>query len=337
MPADEEAPLLSANVNLSVKRKQVDDALTTIKKPHTWGWKLRVTFCILWIAFGVLSAHFIEGWDLLTAGYVIVQIVTTVGYGDVTVSSQSMRFFCTIYVLVTLCFVAALMMDLMDQYMQSNTEMVKASLRSAEAKHVSSIHDADEAKKAFGKYNAALASAVPFLLFVAGGTIFFRLFEPCVCSYGSRRIEGCVDGAECYNTGGDVKTWVDSFYMSVITLTTVGFGDETPKSFIGTVGSCAWMIVGVAATAAFLGNIGTLVMDYKHESLKMDRVSEDIFRKIDKDNSGTLSREEFQVYALLKYGLVDEDDLDNVNKLFNHIDKDKSESLTYAEIQEACD
>ena len=33
-------------------------------------------------------------------------------------------------------------------------------------------------------------------------------------------------------------------------------------------------------------------MDYKHESLKMDRVSEDIFRKIDKDNSGALSREE---------------------------------------------
>ena len=29
-----------------------------------------------------------------------------------------MRFFCTIYVLVTLCFVAALMMDLMDQSVQ---------------------------------------------------------------------------------------------------------------------------------------------------------------------------------------------------------------------------
>jgi len=285
----------------------------------------------------VISAHFIEGWDMLTAGYVIVQIVTTVGFGDVTVTSQYMRFFCTIYVLVTLCFVAALMMDLMDQYMQSNAEMVRASLRSAEAAHMSSVHDAEEAKKAFGKYNAALASAVPFLIFVAGGTFFFRLFEPCVCSYGSRRIEGCVDGPECSTTGGDVKTWIDAFYMSVITLTTVGFGDETPKSFIGTMGSCVWMIVGVAATAAFLGNVGQLVMDYKHESLKMDRVSEDIFRKIDKDNSGTLDRLEFQIYALLKYGLVDEGDLEDVNKLFDHIDKDKDGSLTYAEIQTACD
>merc|ERR1719240_321138 len=195
---------------------------------------------------------------------------------------------------------------------------------------MSSIHDDEEAKKAFGKYNAALASAVPFVILVFGGMFFFRLFEPCVCSYGSRRIEGCVDGPECYNTGGDVKTWIDSLYMSVITLTTVGFGDETPKSFVGTIGSCAWMIVGVAATAAFVGNVGQLVLDNKHESLKMGRVSEDIFRKIDKENSGSLSRLEFQIYVLIKYGFVEQDDLEDVNKLFDRIDKDKDESLTYA-------
>ena len=35
--------------------------------------------------------------------------------------------------------------------------------------------------------------------------------------------------------------------------------------------------------------------------------------------------------------VVDEGDVDNVNKLFDHIDRDKDGSLTYAEIQSACD
>merc|ERR1719333_1772015 len=77
-----------------------------------------------------------------------------------------------------------------------------------------------------------------FMIFLGAGTIFYATFEACTCSYGATQVEGCVEGEKCPATGGAVKTWIDSFYMAVITLTTVGFGDHSPKSVTGRVFGC---------------------------------------------------------------------------------------------------
>ena len=67
-----------------------------------------------------------------------------------------------------------------------------------------------------------------FLLAIAAGTVVFGVFENCSCSYGRTAIEGC-DPQNCEATGGSTRSVLDAFYLSCITLTTVGFGDQTPK------------------------------------------------------------------------------------------------------------
>lgn len=47
-------------------------------------------------------------------------------------------------------------------------------------------------------------------------------------------------------------SWVDSYYFSVVTLATVGYGDFTPQTSLGKVFTTIYLFVGVGIIAAFV-------------------------------------------------------------------------------------
>jgi voltage-gated potassium channel len=60
-------------------------------------------------------------------------------------------------------------------------------------------------------------------------------------------------------------SWLDSLYFSVITLTTIGYGDFSPQTDIGKLFTMAYIIIGVAL---ILGFVNTLFLHYREESTK---------------------------------------------------------------------
>merc|ERR1719183_602587 len=113
--------------------------------------------------------------------------------------------------------------------------------------------------------NALIVATGLFLSSVLVGTLFYSWYESCTCSYGVSLVEGCVETTyeKCVATGGYVKDIPDSIYMSVITMTTVGFGDHTPRTKIGRVFGCFWMMVGCAFTANWLGALTKVIFEMK--------------------------------------------------------------------------
>lgn len=53
-------------------------------------------------------------------------------------------------------------------------------------------------------------------------------------------------------------SWVDSFYFSVVALTTVGFGDLTPQTDLGKLFTVIYLITGVGLILTFIDIV------YKH-------------------------------------------------------------------------
>jgi voltage-gated potassium channel len=51
-------------------------------------------------------------------------------------------------------------------------------------------------------------------------------------------------------------TWIQSFYFSVVTLTTVGYGDMHPTNDVSRLFTAFYIIVGVAIALTSLGIIG---------------------------------------------------------------------------------
>jgi hypothetical protein len=60
-------------------------------------------------------------------------------------------------------------------------------------------------------------------------------------------------------------TWIDSLYFSVITLTTVGYGDLVPQTDAGKVFTILYIIMGIGIILAFVNTI------YNHFTAKRDR------------------------------------------------------------------
>lgn len=63
--------------------------------------------------------------------------------------------------------------------------------------------------------------------------------------------------------------WLDSFYFSVITLATVGYGDFYPKTDFGKVFSIFYIFIGVGI---FFGFINAF---YQHRNLKFKEMKKD--------------------------------------------------------------
>jgi hypothetical protein len=312
---------------------EFDDEPEPWYKQH-WAGLRNGIFVVSWFLVGVGVTMKVAGWSFVTACYVITQIVTTIGYGDMAIP-EDLHIFMTIYVLFGIAIVASVVNDIFNSILEKGTERMRAKLRKFESQALMEDSDGDDVdvKEVYGATNYFVASFLFFLFFLILGATFYRYYESCTCSYGVSTIEGCIEGELCYTTGGSTKNWSECIYMAVITMVTVGFGDYSPTSWGGRIFGVYWMILGVLATANFIGSIGHLLQSWDVQRKKRTPAfCRELFQKIDVNQNGVLSRAEFIEWVLVKENLVSQEDLSRVNRVFDSMDTNKTGQLEYSSL-----
>jgi potassium channel subfamily K len=328
------APSLSRKKSLT----QILDDEEKEEAAHDWTNTFILIGCFLWIVIGVAFACYFEGWTIITGFYVIAQIITTVGYGDVTVTTTSAKLFCGLYVFVTILCIATYVTELASNLVGNNDVFIRKALLRAEM-HVLNIREMSEEEAMhqlhLEKWNDIFVATFAFIGSVLFGTVFFAVYEPCTCSYGVSHVEGCFETPHdlCVQTGGYVKGWGDSFYMAMITLTTVGFGDNTPKTQLGRVVGSFWMLMGVTTMANLAAKVADLRLLDEREKMRRSHIDRRVFDAIDLNHDGFVSRSEFRTYTLIKFGLVKSEDLKRIDRLFDTIDVDRNQYITFDELE----
>lgn len=296
---------------------------------------IHLSALLLYFAAGVLFVKQTEDWHLDTSLYFIVQIITTIGYGDVTVSHRASQWFMIFYVFLGVAVCANIVNDFVDRHLSAANEGAAQRLRQLEVRLSKSTHDETGAERRFGPFNRMLAAAGVYLVFVLVGTGFYSTWEACTCSYGRTHVEHC-DRFNCAHTGGYMKGAREALYMSVITLSTTGFGDFAPKTHVGRVLGLIWMPLGVLSWVNF---VTATLFWWRHlqESARRKRLrlrAEEL-PEIDEDHNGKLTLAEFRIFLLRREGLVTEEQLLHIDRFFSRLDAENKGYLSLEKLQQA--
>jgi potassium channel subfamily K len=132
--------------------------------------------------------------------------------------------------------------------------------------------------------------------------------------------------------------WLDSFYLSVMSVTTVGYGDRAVKTLPGRLLAAVWLLVSTLAVArAFLYLAEARVDKRNRERAKRvlgENMSVSQFFAADIDHNGCVSKAEFVVYKLKKMEKIFDKDINPIANQFDKLDRTNSGRITLLDLLE---
>jgi len=232
--------------------------------------------------FNFQSSHW-EGHRCLTiveAVYLLSQILTTVGYGDITPAYPQGQVWVALNVLVALCFYGSIIAEVVDICKRRVHRAVTARgwLTVRRKESTAPLLDWTNIGRHHGDLWPVAKSFGFCTLTVMSGVLFFHYYP------------------------GEEKTWQEATYMSVITLSTVGFGVFTATTEAGKAFAAFWMLAGVAGLGALIASWIEFDIQEKRAEKHREDDDEAFYQKVLDaccQPDGRLDKEGF-----LKYGLM---------------------------------
>jgi hypothetical protein len=149
------------------------------------------------------------------------------------------------------------------------------------------------------------------VLAIFAGTLFYATTEG----------EGSCDNLVMRNNETCIeKDWIDAFYMSCITVTSVGYGDIKPHTDGGKIFGIFWILIGTALVGRAIGNYLEFQNKVKQKEIRMRILAKPLtlaeIEMADIDDSKSLSEAEFVLYKLQAMGILTVADVDKVTRKF---------------------
>ncbi|KAG2302188.1 hypothetical protein Bca4012_060506 [Brassica carinata] len=267
---------------------------------------------IFWLnrdSYSVVHTH-----PVVDGLYFCIVTMCTIGYGDITPDTVLTKVFSILFVLVGFGFVDILLsamvsyvLDLQENYM---LEAAKNDSFDEPERKRSYIIDVKKGRMRI-RLKVGLALGV-VMLCLGFGVLIMHFVEE-------------ID-------------WLDSFYFSVMSVTTVGYGDRAFKTLPGRLLAAVWLLVSTLAVArAFLYLAEARVDKRNRERAKRvlgENMSVSQFFAADIDHNGCVSKAEFVIYKLKKMEKITDKDIDPIGNQFDRLDKTNSGRITLLDLLE---
>ncbi|KAM7271385.1 hypothetical protein ACFE04_030599 [Oxalis oulophora] len=228
---------------------------------------------VMYLALGVViywfnKDNFIanETHPVVDALYFCIVTMCTIGYGDITPNSVTTKLFSIMFVLIGFGFIDILLsgmvsyvLDLQENYL---LRAAKTGRRDSKDKAGSYIIDVKKGRMRI-RMKVGLALGVVVICIGVGVTVMHYVEE---------------------------LGWLDSFYLSVMSVTTVGYGDRAFNSLKGRLFASIWLLVSTLAVARAFLYLAEARVDKRHRRMAKWVLGQDLtvaeFLAADIDNNG---------------------------------------------------
>ncbi|MCD9559041.1 cAMP-dependent protein kinase catalytic subunit tpk3 [Datura stramonium] len=245
-----------------------------ISKPPQFG-KISIVgqgfvLLILYLTLGVTIYSFFkdhfkatETHPIVDALYFCIVTMCTIGYGDITPDSTPTKLFSILFVLVGFGFIDILLSGMVSYVLDLQENYLLRSIKSGNS------HDARsyiiDVKKGRMRIRMKVALALGVVVLCIGiGVAVMHFVEK--------------------------LGWVDAFYLSVMSVTTVGYGDAAFQSMTGRIFASIWLLVSTLAVARAFLYLAEARVDKRHRRMAKWVLDQDMtvaqFLAADIDNNG---------------------------------------------------
>lgn len=285
----------------------------------------------------VLEEH---SWTIVDSMYFAIVTFTTVGYGDLTPSTDTARLFTICFALFGIgilgIFLGIVGHDLGELQSKALQNMQKQSTNQVLQDFVATTTRTETTQdeppsplemdqnstgsdsKPPSNHDNNNNSQKPMLLEIVSVLVSPLLLILVVCSL----------------VLGYCKGWTvaRSLYFCFMSLTTVGYGDVTPETQLDRALAIVLLPVSVAVFGEILGQIAGIYIRRKNQAAERRFLHRSFtlcdMVAMDTDRDQAVSREEFLTFMLVALGKVDRESIDQIMEVFQRLDLDNSGEIS---------
>lgn len=246
----------------------------------------------------------------MDAFYFCIVTLCTIGYGDIAPTTPFTKMMSCVFVLVGFGIIDVLLSGAVSYVLDVQENLILTSAR-AGAAAVSYIFDAEKGRMRI-RMKVGLAIGV-VILCIGAGTLALYYIE-------------------------DLDL-MDSLYLSVMSVTTVGYGDRAFKTLQGRVFASFWLLISTLAVARAFLYLAEARIDKRHRRiaklvLQRDLTVEDLFAA-DLNHNGFISKSEFVIYKLKEMGKISQKDIMLICNQFDTMDSNSTGKITLPHLMDS--
>ncbi|KAK7284519.1 hypothetical protein RJT34_19265 [Clitoria ternatea] len=254
-----------------------------------------------------------ETHPVVDALYFCIVTMCTIGYGDIAPLTPLTKVFACVFVLVGFGFIDILLSGLVNFVLDLQESMILTGLQMGSREGFSArnyIVDVAKGRMRI-RLKVGLALGVVVLCIGIGSLVLYF-----------------VEGLD----------WVDSVYLSVMSVTTVGYGDRAFRTLPGRLFAAVWLLFSTLMVARAFLYLAEARIDRRHRRmaknvLHREITIDDLFAA-DINHTGFISKSEYVIFKLKEMGKIQEKDILQICDQFRKLDPSNCGKITLLNILE---